>query len=68
MTIDKKTAALLKTLEKDHGCNIVKSPKKATLMVKHPNGRDQLLIHVNHLATEKTFHPLRRWAKRFFQI
>ena len=64
MTIDKKTKKLLKVLQKDHGCILKKSNSKQTIFVMHPDVKiEGYLLHVGHSKTEKSYHPLRRWAK-----
>lgn len=66
IAIDKKTSKLLKLLEKQFGCEVIKGAKNA-LFIRPPKG-EQYLLHVGHKETEKSYHPLRRWANNTFNL
>jgi hypothetical protein len=69
LTIDKKTKKLLKELQKQRLVAIIESVRKQTLILRpFDQAIEQLTVHVGHHQTEKTYHPIRRWAKANFGV
>lgn len=69
IAVDKKTKKLLALLEKEHLCRVEIANKKNTIYVFAPDTSvEPYNIHVGHKISEKTFHPLRRWANNTFNL
>ena len=69
LAIDKKTKKLLKQLENQHSCRVEIANKKQTIYVYAPDKAvEPYNVHVGHLKTEKSYHPLRRWANSTFNL